>query len=179
RQRSLPQTRQGWAAASVPAELRRWRWRSRLTGSAAWPGRRAAPPAPRCVRSACSAAGSRPSDRRLVRLEDAVVAEVGEQRVDARARREVRAAAPAGRDDDVLDVGGVDREHEPAQPVELLEADVLHLHVATDVAEQVEDAAGADGALLDVLERRDDQRALVLGPGDVAGGEGVTVAREG
>ena len=46
----------------------------------------------------------------------------------------------ADRDDDVADVRRVDREAEPAERVEVVQADALELGVAPEVREQLEGA---------------------------------------
>ena len=73
-----------------------------------------------------------------VGLEDAVVAEVGEQARRARAEGEVAARAAHDRDQHVLHLRGIDREPEPAEAVQVLQPDAVELGVPTEVGEQVE-----------------------------------------
>ena len=119
------QRRPAGRAASCSGSCRHGRRRGRrarasaasLGGPAAARRADSADPTPR-VGAASSAAA-------LVVLEDRVVAEVGEQRVDARPRgtRFVPAPPPVGIDD-VLDVGGIDRQREAPEPVQVDELDV-------------------------------------------------------
>ena len=93
-------------------------------------------------------------------------------------RRPAEARAAADRDRDAAGRGRVQRRGDPAEPVEVAEADAVELRVPAEQRQRLELADGAACFALQLPQRRQDQQALVVRSADVARREVVAVAGE-